>query len=109
MAIWAISALAASARSADPLDCTAGAHHLRVWVGARGRVVEVMLYENGRPFLYLGRETEGSLVDFKARRLDLRVEPRAPSAPAFRATARSREGSLRIRDKRHPLRCHWRR
>ena len=96
-------------RPADPLDCTAGSYQLRVWVGARGRVVEVMLYEQGRPFMYLGRETEGSRADLAGHRLDLVVKPRAPSAPELRASARGRDGSLHIRGKRHPMRCHWRR
>jgi len=109
--ILALSLLAPAAgvRPADPLDCSAGPYQLRVWVGAGGRVVEVMLYEQGRPFMYLGRETEGSRADLKRHRLDLVVKPRAPSAPELKASARGREGSLRIRAKRHPLRCHWRR
>ncbi len=100
---------AAGVRPADPLDCSAGSYQLRVWVGAGGRVVEVMLYEQGRPFMYLGRETEGSRADLRRHRLDLTVKPRAPSAPELQASARERDGSLRIRGKRHPLRCHWRR
>jgi hypothetical protein len=100
---------AAGVKPADPVDCSAGSSQLRVWVGAGGRVVEVMLYEQGRPFMYLGRETEGSWADLAAHRLELVVKPRAPSAPELRASARGRDGFLRIHGKRRPMRCHWRR
>ncbi len=109
--LLALSLLASAPgpKPADPVDCTAGSYHLRAWVGRGGRVVEVMLYEQGRPFLYLGRETEGSRADLAGQRLDLVVRPRAPSAPELRASARGREGTLTVRGKRHPMRCHWRR